>query len=91
MRILVIGTGTIGRAVATALSAGNEIISASLRSATVKVDIADPASIQRMYRSLGTLDAVVCAAGQANGRLSCLTGRCWNASKTARCCRPRSS
>ena len=65
MRILVIGTGTIGRAVATALSAGNEIISASLRSATVKVDIADPASIQRMYRSLGTLDAVVCAAGQA--------------------------
>jgi NAD(P)-dependent dehydrogenase (short-subunit alcohol dehydrogenase family) len=29
------------------------------------VDIADPASIQQMYRSLGKLDAVVCAAGQA--------------------------
>jgi NAD(P)-dependent dehydrogenase (short-subunit alcohol dehydrogenase family) len=65
MRILIIGTGTIGRAVVAALSAGNEIISASLRSTTHKVDIADPASIQQMYRSLGKLDAVVCAAGQA--------------------------
>jgi len=65
MRILVIGaTGTIGRAVAAALSEGNEIISASLRSATLKVDLADPASIRQMYRSLGKLDAVVCAAGQ---------------------------
>ena len=66
MRILVIGaTGTIGRTVVAVLSAGNEVISAGLRNTTIKVDIADPASIQRMYRSLGTLDAVVCAAGQA--------------------------
>lgn len=46
MRILVIGTGTIGRAVVAALSAGNEIISASLRSTTLKVDITEPVSIQ---------------------------------------------
>jgi NAD(P)-dependent dehydrogenase (short-subunit alcohol dehydrogenase family) len=66
MRILVVGaTGTIGRAVVAALSAGNEIISASLRSTNIKVNIADPASIQQMYGSLGKLDAVVCAAGQA--------------------------
>lgn len=66
MRILVVGaTGTIGRAVVDALSAGNEIISASSRSKTIKVDIADPASIQQMYRALGKLDAVICAAGQA--------------------------
>lgn len=66
MRILVVGaTGTIGRAVSAALSEGNEIISASLRSTTVKVDIADPASIRQMYRSVGRLHAVVCAAGQA--------------------------
>jgi len=66
MRILVVGaTGTIGRAVVTALSAGNEIIPASLRSTATRVDIADPASIRQMYRSLGKLDAVVCAAGQA--------------------------
>jgi NAD(P)-dependent dehydrogenase (short-subunit alcohol dehydrogenase family) len=65
MRILVIGTGTIGGAVVAALSAGNEIIAASLRSTAVKVDITAPASIQQMYRALGKLDAVVCAAGQA--------------------------
>ncbi len=66
MRILVVGaTGTIGRAVVAALSAGNEIISASLRSTPVKVDVADPESIRQMYRSLGKLDAVICAAGQA--------------------------
>jgi len=66
MRILVVGaTGTIGRAVVAALSAGNEVISASLRSTTVKLDIADPASIRQMYHSVGRVNAVVCAAGQA--------------------------
>src|SRR5512142_3387152 len=66
MRILVIGaTGTIGRAVVAALSSGNEILSASMHNAAIKVDMADPASIQSMYRSIGKLDAVGCAAGQA--------------------------
>ena len=65
MRILVIGTGTIGHAIIAALSPGNEIITASLRSTTHKVDMTDPASIQQLYRSLGKLHAVVCAAGQA--------------------------
>ncbi len=66
MRILVVGaTGTIGRAVVAALSAGHEVISASLRNSPVQVDIADPSSIRRMYGSLGKLDAVVSAAGQA--------------------------
>jgi NAD(P)-dependent dehydrogenase (short-subunit alcohol dehydrogenase family) len=66
MRILVIGaTGTIGRAVVAALSTGNEIVPASRRSSLAKVDLADPGSIRDMYRSVGKLDAVVCAAGQA--------------------------
>ena len=66
MRVLVVGaTGTIGRAIVAALSTGNEVVSASLQRADVKVDVAKPASIQQMYRSLGKLDAVVCAAGQA--------------------------
>jgi len=66
MRILVVGaTGTIGRAIVAALSARNEVISASFRSSAIKVDIADPESIRQMYRLLGKLDAVVCAAGQA--------------------------
>lgn len=66
MRILVVGgMGTIGRAVVAALSAGNEIVAASRQSTAVTVDLADPASIREMYRSVGTVDAVVCAAGQA--------------------------
>ncbi|HTP98072.1 MAG TPA: short chain dehydrogenase [Casimicrobiaceae bacterium] len=66
MRILVVGaTGTIGRAVVAALSAGNEIVAASRQSSAVTVDLADPASIREMYRSIGTVDAVACAAGQA--------------------------
>ena len=65
MRILVIGaTGTIGRAVVSALSSGHEVLAAS-RSGAVKVDISDPASIKAMYRSVGKVDAVVCAAGNA--------------------------
>ena len=66
MRILVIGaTGTIGRAVVAALSAGNEIVPASRQSTAITVDLAEPASIREMYRSAGKVDAVVCAAGQA--------------------------
>jgi NAD(P)-dependent dehydrogenase (short-subunit alcohol dehydrogenase family) len=66
MRILVVGGGgTIGCAIVAALSVGNEVVSVSRRSAGVRVDVADPASIQAMYRSVGKLDAVVSAAGQA--------------------------
>jgi NAD(P)-dependent dehydrogenase (short-subunit alcohol dehydrogenase family) len=66
MRILVVGaTGTIGRAVVAALSAGNDIVPVSRHSTPIRVDIAEPASIREMYRSIGKLDAVVCAAGQA--------------------------
>jgi NAD(P)-dependent dehydrogenase (short-subunit alcohol dehydrogenase family) len=65
MRILVVGaSGTIGRAVVSAL-AGNEIIAASRKGAGVVVDMVDPSSIQAMYRRVGKIDAVVCAAGQA--------------------------
>jgi NAD(P)-dependent dehydrogenase (short-subunit alcohol dehydrogenase family) len=66
MRILVVGaTGTIGSAVVAALAAGNQIVAASRNSREAPVDLADPASIRAMYRALGKVDAVVCAAGLA--------------------------
>jgi NAD(P)-dependent dehydrogenase (short-subunit alcohol dehydrogenase family) len=66
MRILVVGaTGTIGAAVVAALSAGNQIVPASRKSTQAPVDLADPSSIRAMYRTVGKLDAVVCAAGLA--------------------------
>ncbi|HTS79131.1 MAG TPA: short chain dehydrogenase [Myxococcaceae bacterium] len=75
MRVLVIGgDGTIGQAIVRALSPRHEVIRASRSKSEVKVDITDVASIQRMYRSVGRLDAVVCAAGEGKfGPLAVLT------------------
>lgn len=65
MRILVVGaTGTIGAAVVAALS-GHEIVAITRKSAPTSVDLVDPSSIQAMYKAVGKVDAVVCAAGQA--------------------------
>jgi NAD(P)-dependent dehydrogenase (short-subunit alcohol dehydrogenase family) len=66
MRILVIGaTGTIGRRVVEALSAGNEVIAVSRKSTPIAVDITDDSSIQAMYKKVGKVDAVISAAGSA--------------------------
>jgi len=66
MRILLIGaSGTIGRPVAAALGGRHEILGASRHSAPEHVDIADPDSIEALYHRVGTVDAVVCAAGDA--------------------------
>ena len=66
MRILVIGaTGTIGKEVVAALSNGNEIIGVSHKSTPITVDIANVDSIKQMYASVGKVDAVISAAGNA--------------------------
>jgi len=66
MRILVIGaTGTIGKEVVAALSNGNEIIGVSHKSTPITVDMANIDSIRKMYASVGKVDAVISAAGNA--------------------------
>jgi NAD(P)-dependent dehydrogenase (short-subunit alcohol dehydrogenase family) len=65
MRVLVVGaTGTIGRAVVSALEKDHEVVRVS-RTSPIGVDIAEPESIRRMYQTVGTVDAVVSAAGEA--------------------------
>ena len=65
MRILIVGaTGTIGRAVSESLRSAHEVLGASRRG-EVRVSLDDTDSIARMYREVGKVDAVVCAAGQA--------------------------
>lgn len=65
MRIIVVGaTGTIGRAVADALSAKHEVVGVS-RNSDVRVDIADRSSIHGLFAKTGRVDAVVSAAGAA--------------------------
>ena len=66
MRILLIGaSGTIGSAIREALEArGHEIVGAG-RSGDEVVDLEDSASIRDLFARVGTVDALVCAAGQA--------------------------
>jgi len=83
MRVLVVGaTGTIGSAVAAALTArGHEVVSAAATRGDVRVDMADPASIAALYAAVPTLDAVVCAAGRAEfGKLEDLSDDAFRAS-----------
>src|SRR5207248_6901638 len=66
MRILLIGaTGTIGKAIAAALSRRHEVLLASRQQAPLRVDIADPASIRSLYAKVGKVGAVISAAGEA--------------------------
>lgn len=75
MRILIVGaSGTIGRAVAEALSARHEIVRVGRTRGDHRVDIASRASIERLYESVGPVDAVISAAGDARfGPLGKLT------------------
>ena len=66
MKILIIGgVGTIGRHVSARFSKDHQVIIAGRNSGEIAVDIADPASIEAMYKSVGPVDAVVCIAGEA--------------------------
>src|SRR5665213_40201 len=66
MRILVVGaTGTIGRPLVASLEGKHELVLASRQKSHEQVDLADPASIRALYKRVGKLDAVVCAAGEA--------------------------
>jgi len=75
MKILLIGaSGTIGKRISAQLSKKHEIISGGRTNANVEVDITDSASIEKMYQTVSSIDAVICAAGPAKfGLLAELT------------------
>jgi NAD(P)-dependent dehydrogenase (short-subunit alcohol dehydrogenase family) len=62
MRILLIGTGTIGGAINEALE-GHEVVRASRSSSEARVDIRDAGSVRSLFASTGACDAIICAAG----------------------------
>jgi NAD(P)-dependent dehydrogenase (short-subunit alcohol dehydrogenase family) len=63
MKVIIIGaTGTIGSAVAAALTGRHQVISASRRGEP-PVNIEDVASIRRLFDAVPDADAVVCCAG----------------------------
>lgn len=64
MKILVVGaSGTIGRAVVAELAERHDVIAAGRTSGDVSLDMTDEASIRAAYQEIGTVDAVVSAAG----------------------------
>lgn len=67
MNVIVIGaSGTIGQAVAAALEAHqHDVVRVSRTSGDVQADIADPASVEKLFEQVAPFDAVVCAAGEA--------------------------
>ena len=66
MKILIVGgNGTIGSKVSEHFSKTHEVIIAGRNSGDVQVDMADAASIRRMFEQIGPVDAVVSTAGEA--------------------------
>jgi NAD(P)-dependent dehydrogenase (short-subunit alcohol dehydrogenase family) len=66
MKILIIGgKGTIGKKVSAHFSKNHEVIVGGRQSGDVIVDMADSQSIRSMFEAIGTVDAVVCIAGEA--------------------------
>lgn len=75
MKVVIVGaTGLIGKAVTALLTdKGHEILQAS-RNTQPSLNLADPASIEAFYKTLGQVDAVICAAPQGGGGFGPLTG-----------------
>ncbi len=66
MRIVVIGaSGTIGGAVVALLGQGHDVVRVGKSRGDHRVDLGSAGSIEQLFSALGTVDAVVCAAGEA--------------------------
>ena len=64
MKAIVIGSGALGSAVQKMLADhGHEVVSVGRTSGDTQADIADKASLERLFRRLGSFDAVANAAG----------------------------
>jgi NAD(P)-dependent dehydrogenase (short-subunit alcohol dehydrogenase family) len=61
-------TGTIGKSIMQAIAGRHEVVPVSHSKTPITVDLADKASIIKMFQAAGTVDAVICAAGLARFR-----------------------
>jgi NAD(P)-dependent dehydrogenase (short-subunit alcohol dehydrogenase family) len=67
MKIIIIGAkGDIGTTICDEFAGRHDLITAGRNSGDVRVDIADRASIEAMYRKVGKVDAVVSATGSVH-------------------------
>lgn len=65
MKVLIIGaSGTVGKAIVQELQKDTDLISASLTSGEYQVDLAKTSSIIDLFKEVGRLDGIVCAASR---------------------------
>lgn len=66
MKVVVIGgNGTIGNHVVAALKQEHEVVIVGRNSGDIQVDMANEADLIRLFKTTGTVDAVVVTAGEA--------------------------
>ncbi len=77
MKIILVGaSGTIGQAIDRELRERHDIVRVGRNSGELQVNIADPASIHRLFEQTGPFDALISAAGNAHfGALEELSAR----------------
>jgi NAD(P)-dependent dehydrogenase (short-subunit alcohol dehydrogenase family) len=64
MKVIVVGTGTIGSAVGKMLTEhGHEVVSVGRKTGDHHADISDMASLKKLFANIGPFDAVANAAG----------------------------
>ena len=75
MKIVLVGaSGTIGSGIVKALGQGHEMVKVGNRSGDFQVDLGSSRSIEKLYETVGSFDAVISAAGAARfGALAELT------------------
>ena len=67
MKIILVGaSGTIGQAIDRELRERHDIVRVGRNSGKLQVNIADPASIRRLFEQTGPFDALISAAGNAH-------------------------
>ena len=67
MKIVLIGaSGTLGKAIERELAPRHEIISVGRNSGAIRADLRNLASLQALFKSTGSVDAIICAAGSVH-------------------------
>ena len=66
MKILIVGgNGAIGKTLTAHFRKNNEVLIAGRKNGDVTVDISNSTSIREMFDQIGSLDSIICAAGEA--------------------------
>jgi NAD(P)-dependent dehydrogenase (short-subunit alcohol dehydrogenase family) len=77
MKIIIIGaTGAIGKHVTSALEKDHEVIKVGSKSGDIQADITSPASIENLFKQVGSFEALVNVSGDAHfGPLKTMTDK----------------